>query len=1297
MLAYAKITFEDEQFTAFYILGEGGKAENYTKEVYLLEPTSMIVGIENYEHAPANYTLQVNLGGYPLYEQQIKLEHGEKWKDTISFIPKHVAKHAKLEFLLYKDGSTGPYRSVHLWVDSLIDYDNLAAVREYALSDPPTIKNPDMESQTNWTFTENAGYFRGHNTKFYRLVENATVCGWITDNKTGETIANARVSVKNHYGYEKSNTTNESGYYVMKTIADHFWLESTTNRHERNETEFNVTGGQTLFVNVTNDPIMALNMTLDELSIMNKTLETLSPAEFPEEVSTVNGYVTDIVTGLPIANASVKVHNNYGFERGTTTNGYGYFEMNTISGRSYIEVKAGGYASNTSSVEIADVYGINPALTPANSVVYGYIFDNATGASVSNANIKVNSAGYSNFTRSNASGYYMIKSTAGPMLMDVRRGGYFSNGTEFNLSYGEARTIDMAIDPIPPKPPLPEPSLICGYVSYKGTELPDMTVRVSDHEGYEKSTLTDSKGYFEIETVPGHLWLDVLPSVYMASSVEFNIKSGQKATLHIELDAFPFSTYQIEYPSDTALNRGHYGGIYQDIESDEGLTALSFKVSDTHRSNRSEGYMYKQVLLNELIVWEDDVAGDEDWEEVKIPITLDNGTNRLMLRVYTKRDYTSDIPVTVCWDDVRIEPIEELTKELWTSFYLLDANGTEEYFPTELHLGEPAEVLVGIGNNEHEPVNYTLQIKLADELLKTENIKLKDGSKWEQALSFTPNQIGLLLKLEFLLFKDIIGKEPYKAFLFWVSSYIDYDNLDVLNEYVVSPLPVIVNGDMESGTSEGWILENATNFTVNITDSDFVSPMHSYEFCYPPETPFEQGCYAGIYQSFRTETYPATIAVSFNVRDSYTSDRGGYFFKQVLVNDEVIWEDDVAGNERWQHVNVPVTLRSATNKLTLRVYGARASDNFPITVWWDDVALEPVTAVGDEIATSFYIRDTKGTEDDYPTGLYLGEPAAVRVGIENNEHKDVNYILQMKLDGKLIKSKSKWLKHGSKWAQNISFTPDSVGERQKLEFLLFKDYVREKPYRYFQLWVSTAINYNNLEPLLRYGISPLPTIQDEGMSQFYAWTREPEYVASFSEEGYFRDEYTSPPCSYCIRQYRESEKGDCLGLSQDIYASESGIVVLSFNVRDSFDDASEDAKKIIKQVMLNDKVIWADDVSGDDRQYVGWVEEEYVGPDWIWIKSIKSHEGFLTWQGIGHDWREDDWLKESVPDVESGWTHVDRPVYLSEGTNELKLQVYAKEAAKNIDVEVYWDDIVIRAITELVKVDERVRMRRYGW
>jgi uncharacterized membrane protein len=1378
MLIYAKVTFEEERFTAFYILGEGGKAENYTTELHLLEPSSIIVGIENYEHAPANYTLQANLGGYPIHLQQITLAHGEKWKDNVFFTPKHVARHMKLEFLLHKDGSTNPYRSVHLWVDSVIGYDNLATIRKYALSDLPIIGNQDMELESNWVFTENAGYFRGHFTKFYRMEENATVRGYVTDNATRLPIANARVSVNNHYGYEKSNITNKTGYYAIKTIEDHLWMESRADNYEINGTEFNITDGQTLIVNITNDPIIVFNMTLEKLSIINETIETL-PEEFPEWILTlkgyviddttglpivdagvivsagegvkievrtnesghfelktipgeaiisvnaegymekrttliisgdrtinfqlspvrsmpltsmiilpiamaeakvdehtegiasalelppwisiVKGYVTDEVTGAPIANARIKIRSGYGFEQHATTNERGYFEKKVIPGRSWVEAKADGYMSNRTKYDISGEYAVDLKLTPARSTVKGYIYDNTTGAVIPDADIRVDSDGYSSSTRSNASGYYEVGTVAGHIKLDVSKRGYFLNSTEFNTSYGEIKTIDMLVEPIPPVLPL---STISGYVSCNNTILPWAKVVISDGDEYEKSTLTDNNGYFEIETVPGHLWLDVLPSAYMDSSVEFSIKSGQKARLDIELDAFPVSTYQIDYPSETALKKGRYGGIYQDIVSEEGVATLSFKVSDSYRSNKNKGYLFKQVLLNELVIWEDDVAEDEGWQEVKIPITLDNGINRLMLRIYAKQD-SRKFPLTIWWDDVRIERFEEITKERATYFYILDANGTKENYPAELYLGEPAEVIAGIENYEHETVNYVLQVKLNGELLKSENVRLEDGSKWEQKISFTPNQIGSLLKLEFLLFKDHEGEDPYKAFHRWVSSNIDYDNLEVLKNYVVSPLPVIINGDMES--IGGWMyIENDVNFTGEMTDSTSISPMYSYELSYPAETPFNQECYAAIYQNFTTEVYPATVVISFNVRDSYTGDRAGYFLKQVLLNDRVIWEDDVAGHERWQHVKVPVALCPATNKLTLRVYGERASSDFPIKVWWDDVKIEPLTEVAEKFPTSF-IRDAKGTEENYPTKLHLGESAEVLVVIENHEHKLINYILQIKLDGRHIKTESKWLEHGSKWEQNVSFTSDRIGDNQKLEFLLFKGSVRDKPYRYFHLWVSTDINYENLEPLLKYGIDPLPIVRDGDMRRISAWTL--DYNGSF--RGSRSTENASTSYSYCIEQHRASNKGDSGELSQDIYASAPGVVVISFNVRDSFTATSEDAKNITKQVLLNDKVIWWDDISGRDTGYVGWVEEEY-------------------------DWLEDEWIKK-VPRVKSRWTRVDIPVYLFKGDNKLRLRVYAEEATEKLPVEVYWDDVEIKRINELVKVGDGVRMRRYGW
>ncbi len=1288
MLIYAKLTYKEERFTAFYILGEGGKAEKYPGTLYLLEPSSVIVGIENHEHAPVNYTLEITLGGHSLLRQQIPvLAHGSKWENRVSFTPTHVGKHLKLEFLLYKGGSKRVYRSLHLWVDSLINYDHLEVISRYILASPPRVVNPDMEYNSNWTFRANTGYFRGFFTKFHELNENSTVCGYITDNDTGLPVPAARVSLTNHYGYEKRSTTNETGYYEMTVMADHFWAEATAPGYEKSTTEFDIADGQTKVVNFSSSPIKVFNMTLRELANLSKEIRTKKhlPENLSARFSILRGYVLDNVTGQGVANASIKARSEYGIEANTTTDETGYFELRVISGRSQLEVHAEGYAVNRTTVEIASEHMINLKLNPAQSVVLGYISDNETGAPVPGAYIQLRGEGYADVTRSNATGYYELRTVEGHVRLEVSKEGYLSNSTAFNISYGETIMENLSIAAIPPPP---TPAIVYGRVTYNGTGLPGVRVEVSDHKGYEKSGITDSTGYFEIETRPGHLWLDVIPGVYMSSggTEEFEIKSGEKARIDVNLEAYSTSTYQIEYPAQTPIEKGAYGEISQVLWSDApGLATLRLKVCDSHRSNGSAGYLYKQVLVNGFVVWEDDVAGDEGWQEVKMPVTLDNGTNRLTLRVYAKQSSTA-FPLTVWWDDIHIEPLEELTKHVTTSFYVRDRYGGDNY-PAELYLGEPAEVIVGITNRAPQMMNYTLQVRLNGDILRSEVVRVDAGSTWERLISFTPNQVGRLLKLEFLLFKGTgtgtgtgtgAPVRPYKEFHLWVTSDINYENPEVLERYAasVSPLPEIVNGDME--TSTGWRVDaggNASNFSVRITNSTFVSPWHSFEISAtmtPPHT------HADIYQDFTARRYPAVVVLSFAVKDSCRGDGRGYYVKQVLLNDEPIWEDEIAGDEEWQHLKIPVTLRAATNRLTLRVYttaGGGGPVPVPVRVWWDDVKIEPVTAMtvtastSASSAASFYVLDANGTDENYPTKLHLGEPATVLVGVRRMEPGEANYILQVRLDGRVLKTLSRWLGRWSEWEQKVSFVPDRVGESQKLEFLLFRDLVRGEPYRRFSLWVSTTVDYSNLEPLLEYELSPLPVISGGEMGYSPAWRQ--NYRGSSFEAAPTAMEYTSPSYSYCVRQRGETRRGDYMELSQSFYTPDYGIALLSFNVRDSFNGSSSDAHNITKQVLLNGRVIWEDDISGIDTGYVGWVSERY---------SIEKGK----------------WIRESPPAVKAGWLHVDIPVYMNEGNTRLGLRVYARGDAKELPVKVYWDDVKIRALSEMVKTGEGIRMVRVG-
>ncbi len=89
--------------------------------------------------------------------------------------------------------------------------------------------------------------------------------------------------------------------------------------------------------------------------------------------------------------------------------------------------------------------------------------------------------------------------------------------------------------------------------------------------------------------------------------------------------------------------------------------------------------------------------------------------------------------------------------------------------------------------------------------------------------------------------------------------------------------------------------------------------------------------------------------------------------------------------------------------------------------------------------------------------------ARVIIQVVNHEQQGVSYRLEVWINGKKIKL---WmnglekndtglfsLQQGEKWEQVIGFAPQSTGDREKVEFILYKDgqpYFSEPPY----LWVS---------------------------------------------------------------------------------------------------------------------------------------------------------------------------------------------------------------------------------------------------
>ncbi len=153
MFAYAKVNREESQFTALYILGPDGKAENYPQNISTSDPARLIAGIHNHETESANYILQVKFDDILIEEIEVTLDHKEKWEQELVITPSRFREgRQKLEFALYRN-EVGffPYRSVHLWLIQQFPTETIDTP-DHGTIDFVFIENADMGSDIGWEF-----------------------------------------------------------------------------------------------------------------------------------------------------------------------------------------------------------------------------------------------------------------------------------------------------------------------------------------------------------------------------------------------------------------------------------------------------------------------------------------------------------------------------------------------------------------------------------------------------------------------------------------------------------------------------------------------------------------------------------------------------------------------------------------------------------------------------------------------------------------------------------------------------------------------------------------------------------------------------------------------------------------------------------------------------------------------------------------------------------------------------------------------------------------------------------------
>jgi len=109
---------------------------------------------------------------------------------------------------------------------------------------------------------------------------------------------------------------------------------------------------------------------------------------------------------------------------------------------------------------------------------------------------------------------------------------------------------------------------------------------------------------------------------------------------------------------------------------------------------------------------------------------------------------------------------------------------------------------------------------------------------------------------------------------------------------------------------------------------------------------------------------------------------------------------------------------------------------------------------GQEPFTEFYILGSEGKAHNYPKQLKVGEEVSLTLGIINQEKKTTSYHVEIRIAGATSNTlKPIVLERDEKFEQLVSFTPETSGDNQTVEFLLYKQ-GQTAAYESLLLWVA---------------------------------------------------------------------------------------------------------------------------------------------------------------------------------------------------------------------------------------------------
>ena len=214
--------------------------------------------------------------------------------------------------------------------------------------------------------------------------------------------------------------------------------------------------------------------------------------------------------------------------------------------------------------------------------------------------------------------------------------------------------------------------------------------------------------------------------------------------------------------------------------------------------------------------------------------------------------------------------------EKFTEFYILGDNGMAQGYPTRLEPGKTSSVIVGITNQEYVLTNYTLNISLENNTLKTIHVQLMHNSTWEEKVLFIPEKTGDNLKLEFLLYKEDNLTAPYRDLHLWVNS-VALKPVDIVKVPLSEVTPTGKKIQVKIDRDRGYVNPEQANLKINPGDEIVWTNDDSYRITL-----------------ISKEALFKDVVIDYGSRKNYVFKRKGTFNFDLKVGDIVKFNGTVA-------------------------------------------------------------------------------------------------------------------------------------------------------------------------------------------------------------------------------------------------------------------------------------------------------------------------------------------------------------------------------------------------------------------